>query len=190
LEDLEVNKDFWKARRVFVTGHTGFKGSWLTLLLQRLGAEVIGISLDPPTTPSLYEQANIAESMLSLREDIRNGEAIKQLFQQHKPEIVFHLAAQPLVRYSYREPVETYETNVMGTLHVLEGIRSIDTVRAAVMVTTDKCYENKEWIWGYRENDPMGGHDLYSSSKEIVTIQQTSLMSTKQLLHLFVQVML
>ncbi|HIB05440.1 MAG TPA: CDP-glucose 4,6-dehydratase [Candidatus Marinimicrobia bacterium] len=162
---MEVNKDFWNGRRVLITGHTGFKGSWLTLLLQHLGAEVIGISLDPPTTPSLYEQANISEGMLSLREDIRNGEAIKQLFQQHKPEIVFHLAAQPLVRYSYREPVETYETNVMGTLHVLEGIRSIDTVRAAVMVTTDKCYENKEWIWGYRENDPMGGHDLYSSSK-------------------------
>ena len=160
-----MNKDFWNGRRVLITGHTGFKGSWLTLLLQHLGAEVIGISLDPPTTPSLYEQANVAKGMISLRQDIRDGEAIKKLFQQHKPEIVFHLAAQPLVRYSYREPVETYETNVMGTLHILEGIRSIDSVRSAVMITTDKCYQNKEWVWGYRETDALGGHDPYSSSK-------------------------
>ena len=165
MESLEVNKDFWNGRRVLITGHTGFKGSWLTLLLQHLGAEVIGISLDPPTTPSLYEQANVAKGMISLRQDIRDGEAIKKLFQQHKPEIVFHLAAQPLVRYSYREPVETYETNVMGTLHILEGIRSIDSVRSAVMITTDKCYQNKEWVWGYRETDALGGHDPYSSSK-------------------------
>ncbi len=162
---MAVNKGFLKGRRVLITGHTGFKGAWLSLWLQHLGAEVIGISLDPPTTPSLYDQANVAAGMLSLREDIRNGEAIKQLFQQHRPEIVFHLAAQSLVRYSYREPVETYETNVMGTLHILEGIRSIDSVRAAVMITTDKCYENREWVWGYRENDAMGGHDPYSSSK-------------------------
>ncbi len=160
-----INASFWKDRKVLVTGHTGFKGSWLSLWLQHLGAKVIGISLDPPTTPSLYEQANVAAGMLSLREDIRNGEAIKELFQLHKPEIVFHLAAQPLVRYSYHEPVETYETNVMGTLNILEGIRSLDTVRAAVMITTDKCYENREWERGYRENDPMGGYDPYSSSK-------------------------
>jgi len=160
-----VNKGFWRGKRVLLTGHTGFKGSWLSLWLQQLGAEVIGISLDPPTEPNLYSKANVASGMQSLHEDIRNGEAVRKLFQQLKPEIVFHLAAQPLVRYSYREPVETYETNVMGTLHVLEGIRSIDTVRTAVMITTDKCYKNREWVWGYRENEPMGGHDPYSSSK-------------------------
>ena len=126
---------------------------------------MIGVSLDPPTNPSLYEQAKVGEGMISLRQDIRHGESVKRIFQQHEPEIVFHLAAQPLVRYSYRNPIETYETNVMGTLYVLEGIRSVDTVRAAVMITTDKCYDNKEWEWGYRENDTLGGHDPYSSSK-------------------------
>ena len=162
---MVINQVFWKNKKVLITGHTGFKGAWLSLWLQNLGAKVIGISLDSPTTPSLYEQANVAKGMISLRQDIRNGEAIKQLFQQYKPEIVLHLAAQPLVRYSYREPVETYETNVMGTLHILEGIRSIDSVRSAVMITTDKCYQNKEWVWGYRETDALGGHDPYSSSK-------------------------
>jgi len=162
---MGINQVFWKNKKVLITGHTGFKGAWLSLWLQNLGAEVIGISLDSPTTPSLYGQANVAKGMISLRQDIRNGEAIKQLFQQYKPEIVLHLAAQPLVRYSYREPVETYETNVMGTLHILEGIRSIDSVRSAVMITTDKCYQNKEWVWGYRETDALGGHDPYSSSK-------------------------
>ena len=162
---MGINQVFWKGKKVLITGHTGFKGAWLSLWLQNLGAKVIGISLDSPTTPSLYEQANVAKGMISLRQDIRNGEAIKQLFQQHKPEIVFHLAAQPLVRLSYREPVETYEINVMGTLHVLEGIRSVDSVRSAVMITTDKCYQNKEWVWGYRETDTLGGHDPYSSSK-------------------------
>ena len=162
---MGIDQVFWKNKKVLITGHTGFKGAWLSLWLQNLGAKVIGISLDSPTTPSLYEQANVAKGMISLRQDIRNGEAIKQLFQQHKPEIVFHLAAQPLVRYSYQNPVETYETNVMGTLHVLEGIRSVDSVRSAVMITTDKCYQNKEWVWGYRETDTLGGHDPYSSSK-------------------------
>ena len=156
---------FWKGKKVLITGHTGFKGSWLSLWLQSSGAEVVGISLEPPTTPSLYEQAEIAKGMVSLREDIRNLEKIKSIFIEHKPEIVFHLAAQPLVRYSYHEPVETYAINVMGTLHVLEAIRECKSVRAAVMITTDKCYDNKEWEWGYRENEPMGGHDPYSSSK-------------------------
>ena len=165
MENMGINQVFWKNKKVLITGHTGFKGAWLSLWLQDLGAKVIGISLDSPTTPSLYEQANVAKGMISLRQDIRNGEAIKQLFQQHKPEIVFHLAAQPLVRYSYQNPVETYEINVMGTLHVLEGIRSVDSVRSAVMITTDKCYQNKEWVWGYRETDTLGGHDPYSSSK-------------------------
>ena len=165
MENMAINKNFWKGKKVLVTGHTGFKGSWLSLWLQSLGAEVVGVSLDVPTTPSLYEQANVSENMISLREDIRDVVAIRKIFQDHLPEIVFHLAAQPLVRLSYREPVETYEINVMGTLHVLEGIRSIDSVRSAVMITTDKCYQNKEWVWGYRETDTLGGHDPYSSSK-------------------------
>ena len=156
---------FWKGKKVLITGHTGFKGGWLTLWMKHLDANIIGVSLEPPTNPNIYEKANVGEGILSLREDIRNGDAIKKIFQEQKPEIVFHLAAQPLVRYSYREPAETYETNVMGSVNVLEGIRSINTVRAVVMVTTDKCYENKEWEWGYRENEPMGGHDPYSSSK-------------------------
>ena len=160
-----MNQIFWRNRKVLITGHTGFKGGWLSLWLQHLGADVVGVSLDPPTTISMYEQADVKKRMTSLRQDIRDGNKIKQLFKKYKPEIVFHLAAQPLVRYSYQNPVETYETNVMGTLHILEGIRSISTVRAAVMVTTDKCYDNKEWEWGYRENDTLGGHDPYSSSK-------------------------
>ena len=165
MENMAINKNFWRGKKVLITGHTGFKGSWLSLWLQSLGAEVIGVSLDVPSTPSLYEQANVSENMISLREDIRDVMAIRKIFQDHLPEIVFHLAAQPLVRLSYREPVETYETNVMGTLHVLEGIRSVDSVRSAVMITTDKCYQNKEWVWGYRETDTLGGHDPYSSSK-------------------------
>jgi CDP-glucose 4,6-dehydratase len=160
-----MNSAFWRSKRVLVTGHTGFKGSWLSLWLQQLGANVVGVSLDPPTNPNLYQQARVAEGMLSLRADIRDGGKLKKIFTEHQPEILFHLAAQSLVRYSYREPVETYETNVMGTLHVLEAMRAANTTRAAVMVTTDKCYENREWDRGYRETDPMGGHDPYSSSK-------------------------
>ena len=164
LENM-VTKNFWKNKKVLITGHTGFKGSWLSLWLQHLGAKVTGVSLDPPTNPSLYQQAEVASGMISLRQDIRNGEKLKELFQQQQPEIIFHLAAQPLVRYSYKEPVETYETNVMGTLHVLEAIRTIDSVQASILITTDKCYQNREWHWGYRESDPVGGHDPYSSSK-------------------------
>jgi len=160
-----INSSFWYGKKVLITGHTGFKGSWLSLWLQELGANVVGISLDPPSNPSLYEQANVADGIVDIREDIRNLDKIKKLFKEHQPEIVFHLAAQPLVRYSYREPVETYAINVMGTLHILEAIKAIKTVRSVIMITTDKCYENKEWEWGYRENEPMGGHDPYSSSK-------------------------
>jgi CDP-glucose 4,6-dehydratase len=165
-----MSPTFWNNRKVLITGHTGFKGSWLSLWLQHLGAKVTGISLDPLTKPSLYQQAEVAKDMNSLRQDIRNGEGLKQLFQKHQPEIVFHLAAQPLVRYSYKNPVETYETNVMGTLHILEAIRTIDSVQATVLITTDKCYQNREWYWGYREIDPMGGHDPYSSSKGAVEL--------------------
>lgn len=160
-----MDASFWKGKKVLITGHTGFKGGWLSLWLQSLGADLVGISLDPPTSPSLYEEADVGAGMISLREDIRNLEQMKSMISKHQPEIVFHLAAQPLVRYSYSEPVETYATNVMGTLNVLEAIRSAQSVRAAVMITTDKCYENQEWEWGYRENEPMGGHDPYSSSK-------------------------
>jgi len=160
-----MQSSFWRGKKVLITGHTGFKGGWLSLWLQSLGAKVTGVSLDPPTEPSLYKQAKVAKGMVSIREDIRNENEIRDIFQKYQPEIVFHLAAQPLVRYSYRKPVETYETNVMGTLHILEAIRNIDTVEAAVVITTDKCYENKEWVWGYRENDQIGGYDPYSSSK-------------------------
>ena len=157
--------NFWKNKTVLITGHTGFKGSWLSIWLKSLGAEVIGVSLDPPSKPSLYEKANVSDGMVSLRQDICDHKAIIKIFQKYKPEIVFHLAAQALVRYSYDNPVETYETNVMGTLNILEGIRSIETVRSVILVTSDKCYQNTEREKGYSENDPMGGYDPYSSSK-------------------------
>ena len=165
LEKLVIEVDFWKDKKVLITGHTGFKGSWLSIWLKSLGAEVIGMSLDPPSKPSLYEKANVSDGMISLRQDIRDLKAVKKIFQKYKPDIIFHLAAQALVRYSYSNPVETYETNVMGTLNILEGIRCINNVSAAVMVTSDKCYENTERERGYSENEPMGGYDPYSSSK-------------------------
>jgi CDP-glucose 4,6-dehydratase len=162
---MDVTPAFWKNKKVLVTGHTGFKGSWLALWLQQMQADVIGLSLDPPTTPSLYEEAKVGREMKSLRGDIRDLKTVVDIFKKHQPEVVLHLAAQSLVRKSYQEPVETYATNVMGTLHVLEGIRAVDSVRSAVLVTTDKCYENKETGQAYKESDPMGGHDPYSSSK-------------------------
>lgn len=172
MEGVVVNPAFWKGRRVFLTGHTGFKGSWLSLWLQQLGANVTGYSLLPPTSPSLFESANVADGMVSLYGDIRNLDALKEAVQRARPEIVFHMAAQSLVRLSYDQPVETYSTNVMGTVHLLESVRHTPGVCSVVNVTTDKCYENKEWEWGYRENEPMGGYDPYSNSKgcaELVT---------------------
>ena len=161
-----MNAQFWRGRRVLVTGHTGFKGSWLCLWLTSLGAEVHGYALPPPTDPSLFEVAKVGDLLAaSEMADLRNGEALSAVVSRACPEIVFHLAAQPLVRYSYKEPVETYAVNVMGTVNLLEAIRQTDCVRAVVCVTTDKCYENREWPWGYRENEPLGGHDPYSSSK-------------------------
>lgn len=148
-----------------MTGHTGFKGGWLSLWLQQLGAEVTGYSLPPPTEPNLFVSANIARNMTSIIGDIRDSVALTRAMIAAQPEIVIHMAAQPLVRYSYVNPVETYSTNVMGTVHLLEGMRALDTVRAAVIITSDKCYENREWVWGYRENEAMGGYDPYSSSK-------------------------
>ncbi|RYG97288.1 MAG: CDP-glucose 4,6-dehydratase, partial [Alphaproteobacteria bacterium] len=157
--------EWWRGKRVFVTGHTGFKGAWLSLWLSRWGAEVTGMSLAPPTEPSLFYEANIGERITSHIGDIRDAELVKRLMAEAQPEIVLHLAAQALVRQSYSNPAETYATNVMGTVHVLEAVRATPSVKSVVAVTSDKCYENREWPWGYRENDPMGGHDPYSSSK-------------------------
>ncbi|XHS01175.1 CDP-glucose 4,6-dehydratase [Sphingomonas sp. DBB INV C78] len=155
----------WRGRRVLVTGHTGFKGSWLSLWLHQMGAEVTGFALPAPTDPSLFEAARIADLIRHVEGDVRDLAAVEAAMVEAKPEIIFHLAAQPLVRLSYAEPVETYATNVMGTVHVLEAARRVGGVAAMVCVTSDKCYENREWVWPYREGDPMGGHDPYSSSK-------------------------
>jgi len=157
---------------VFLTGHTGFKGGWLALWLQSLGAEVTGYALEPPTNPSLFEVARVGEGMRSIIADIRDLPTLQSALREARPEMVFHLAAQPLVRYSYQNPVETYATNVMGTVHLLEAVRHTPSVRAVVNVTSDKCYENREWVWGYREHEPLGGYDPYSNSKgcaELVT---------------------
>jgi CDP-glucose 4,6-dehydratase len=167
-----MTPSFWSGKKVFVTGHTGFKGSWMSLWLQQLGAQVTGYALQPPTNPSLFEVAQVAQGMTSIIGDIRDGTALTNAMQLVAPDIIIHMAAQPLVRRSYADPVETYSTNVMGTVHLLEAVRQNPSVRAVVNVTTDKCYENKEWVWGYRENEPMGGFDPYSSSKgcaELVT---------------------
>ena len=155
----------FKGRRVLVTGHTGFKGSWLALWLRDLGANVLGFSLPPPTSPSLFELARLDKTLMHVEGDIRDLEALRRAFVRFEPEVVFHLAAQPLVRRSYREPKETFDTNVGGTVNVLEAVRGCASVAAAVVVTSDKCYENREWLYGYREDDPMGGHDPYSASK-------------------------
>ena len=160
-----ANADFWRGKRVLMTGHTGFKGSWLSLWLQSIGATLRGIALEPPTEPALFAVARVAEGMEHRVTDIRDFAAVKAQMDEFQPEIVIHMAAQPLVRLSYSEPVETYRTNVMGTVHVLEAARHAGSVKAIVNITTDKCYENREWVWGYRENEPMGGHDPYSSSK-------------------------
>ncbi len=167
-----MNATFWKGKCVVLTGHTGFKGSWLSLWLQSKGARVVGYALAPPTNPSLFEVAEVGKSMTSIIGDVRDLERLRVVFAEHKPEIVIHMAAQPLVRYSYIEPVETYSTNVMGTVNLLEAVRGSISVRSVVIVTSDKCYENQEWVWGYRETETMGGHDPYSNSKgcaELVT---------------------
>lgn len=167
-----LDLSFYKGKRVLVTGHTGFKGSWLCHILKRAGASVTGYSLEPPTSPSLFEMANVADGMSSCIGDIRNFDALKRCFDEARPEIVLHLAAQPIVRESYKSPKFTYETNVMGTVNILECIRLSDCVRSFVNVTTDKVYKNNEWEWGYRECDPLDGFDPYSNSKscsELVT---------------------
>lgn len=172
MEDLVMNPTFWRGKHVFLTGHTGFKGGWLSLWLQQLGAKVTGYALSPSAEPSLYERARVADGMTSIIGDVRDLTALVTAMREAAPEIVIHMAAQPLVRRSYIDPVETYSTNVMGVVHLLEAVRQCSTVRAVVNVTTDKCYENKEWIWAYRENEPMGGYDPYSNSKgcaELIT---------------------
>jgi len=169
---VKLDEKFWSGKRVLVTGNTGFKGAWLTLWLSTLGADTLGYALKPPTTPSLYEICKINEIIDTVIGDVRDFELLSSTVRMFKPQIVIHMAAQPLVRDSYKIPVETYAVNVMGTVHLLEALRNCSSVRAVVNVTTDKCYENKEWEWGYRENEQLGGYDPYSNSKacsELVT---------------------
>jgi CDP-glucose 4,6-dehydratase len=168
----EVNPSFWNGKKVFLTGHTGFKGSWMSLWLQQMGAVVKGFSLAPDTHPNLFEAADVARNMLSEIGDIRDYNHVVRSMTEFAPDVLIHMAAQPLVRLSYEDPILTYSTNVMGTVNVLDAARKCDKLKAIVAVTTDKCYENREWVWGYREDEPMGGHDPYSSSKgcaELVT---------------------
>jgi len=166
MESLVIDATFWKGRKVFLTGHTGFKGSWLSLWLQQLGTEVTGYALEPPTTPSIFEGAKVNVALEnSIIGDIRDAKFFTSTMQQAEPEVIIHMAAQPLVRDSYIDPVGTYATNVMGTVNMLEAVRNTPSIKAVLNITTDKCYENNEWIWGYREYEPMGGHDPYSSSK-------------------------
>jgi len=162
----------YKGKVVFLTGHTGFKGAWMTLWLRLLGAEVVGYSLEPPTQPNLFDATQISNGICHIISDIRDSSSLVAAMQKHKPHFVFHMAAQSLVRRSYKIPRETYETNVMGTVNVLEDVKATPSVKVCIFVSSDKCYENKEWIYAYRENDPMGGYDPYSSSKgaaEIIT---------------------
>lgn len=167
-----MNKEFWLGKRVFLTGHTGFKGGWMALWLSRLGATVTGYALPPSTDPSFFQLCDVQSSLNSLIGDIRDLETLKKTVLNAKPEVVLHMAAQPLVRASYQAPLDTFSSNVIGTANLLEACRSVSSIRSIVVVTTDKCYENNEWHWGYRESDPLGGHDPYSASKacaEIVT---------------------
>jgi CDP-glucose 4,6-dehydratase len=180
LEDLGVSENqtpfagAFSGKRVVVTGHTGFKGSWLCEWLLSLGSHVTGLALAPDTNPSLFDQLALRERLTHVLGDIRSQDLVTHVLAAAEPDFLFHMAAQPLVRRSYREPVETWDTNVLGTIHVMEALRRLDRPCAAVMVTTDKCYENREWIWGYRENDPLGGHDPYSSSKAAAEIAVAS----------------
>jgi CDP-glucose 4,6-dehydratase len=169
---MKLNRTFWRGRRVFLTGHTGFKGGWLSLWLDALGADVTGYALDPPTQPNLFEQAGVASTVRSIRADIRDFPRLKSAIAECRPEVAIHMAAQSVVRRGYEDPIENYSSNVMGTVHVLEALRQLRQPCAVVNVTSDKCYENREWVWGYRENEPMGGRDPYSNSKgcaELVT---------------------
>jgi CDP-glucose 4,6-dehydratase len=178
LEGMAVDSAFWRNRSVFLTGHTGFKGGWIALFLSKLGANVYGYSLAPSTNPSFFEVTNLRSRITqSTIGDIRDLEVLKKALNQARPSVVIHMAAQPLVRESYNTPVETYATNVMGTVNLFEAVRRLDSIEAVVNITTDKCYENQEWVWPYRENDRLGGRDPYSSSKacaELVTAAYSS----------------
>lgn len=167
---MEMNDGFWQDKSIFITGHSGFKGGWLSLWLNQLEAKVTGYSLTPITTPNFFSVTSLHEMVSSVTDDIRSLESLTLAMHKAQPEIAFHLAAQPLVRKSYQSPVETYDVNVMGTVHFLEAVRQTPSVRVAIVVTSDKCYENREWLWGYRESDNMGGHDPYSSSKGCVEL--------------------
>ena len=167
---MTANTFSWQGKKVFLTGHTGFKGGWLALWLAKLGAQVRGYALDPCTDPNLFTVARIGSVIQDIRGDIRNSATLEKAMQDFAPEVVFHMAAQPLVRLSYDDPIGTYETNVIGTARVLDSVRRTRSVRAVVSITTDKCYDNKEWVWGYRETDPLGGYDPYSSSKACAEI--------------------
>lgn len=172
-----MDKLFWRNKKVFITGHTGFKGAWLSLWLQHMGAEVTGYALKAPSDPSFYDVVGISKNMVSIEGDIRDFNALENALVNSNAEIVLHLAAQSLVRHSYENPIETYSTNIMGTVNLFQAIRNCNSVRSVVNVTTDKCYENKEWLWSYRENEPLGGYDPYSSSKacsELVTASFTN----------------
>jgi CDP-glucose 4,6-dehydratase len=172
VEDLVMDRAFWKGKKVLITGHTGFKGSWLSIWLRTMGASVTGYALQPPTTPSLFDLARVDRGITNIKGDVRDFESLRVLTGKESPEIIIHMAAQALVRRSYKEPLDTLMTNIMGTANVLESVRSTESVRVVLVVTSDKCYRNNEWVWGYRENEPMGGHDPYSSSKacaELVT---------------------
>lgn len=172
MENMVALESIYNGKTVFITGHTGFKGSWLSIWLNLLGAKVVGYALKPPTEPSLFKTCNLQKRLISIEGDVRDFEYLKENIVKHKPEIVFHMAAQSLVRLSYQDPLLTYSTNVMGTVNLLEAIRQTKTVKAVIIVTSDKCYENKDGTWSYKESDPMGGHDPYSSSKgcaELVT---------------------
>ena len=163
---------FWHGKRVLITGHTGFKGGWLSLWLKSLGAEIVGYSLQPPTSPNLFDSIGLEKDITSIHGNILDRESLANTFDKYKPEIVFHLAAQPIVRKSYADPIDTFNTNVMGTVNLFDVIRKSESVKVVVNVTSDKCYENKEWTWGYRETEPMGGYDPYSCSKgcsELIT---------------------
>ena len=167
-----VNEKFWGGKRVLITGHTGFKGAWLSLWLNLLNAKITGYALSPPTVPSLFELTGVKDLINSREGDVRNLDLLQEVVLSQRPEIIIHMAGQALVRRSYADPVETYSTNIMGTVNVLEASRRVEGVRVVIIVTSDKCYDNREWIWGYRENDPLGGFDPYSSSKgsaELVT---------------------
>lgn len=169
-----MNRQFWANKKVFITGHTGFKGSWLSLWLQQLGAQLCGYGLIPTHPQNLYTLANVGSGMESVMGDIRDLESLSASMRRFQPDLLFHMAAQPLVRYSYDNPIETYSTNVIGTVHVLEAARYCNSIKAVINVTSDKCYENKEWVWHYRENDPLGGYDPYSSSKACAELVATA----------------